>query len=420
MPYILSSAVVLLNSLCLLFLLLPCSFSAEELRDSETGALRCTYTISPASRLSAQAPAGIIYALHPNGGSDGPMVSHTRSMLRAMGAGDDYFVVAPKSIGRSWTTSFDANNPDIGNIRALHENLIRRYPIDQRRVFVWGFSGGGMTASLLALHHPGMIHSTASFGGYGFDVPKVNDPLLEAPLFFSACGDQDPNLRFFTNAIPKQQASGLHWIHYTLAGVGHRMSGPAQDALLQDFLMLALQRRVESIPLREEDADRIEEIQSLFEKNGRLSDRQALQDLHRIGGRTAGAITTQMLRSEHAGTVSDGLRLIAAGAHTPSAIHALAELAQGNNQRLAGAAVQILAPLARWRYIEAEQSLAGLLIAENLNLRQRQDVLTAIAEALRLVPLGPRRDQEVLWQAIQLAAEGDTPLAHRAQQLLRP
>jgi len=62
-------------------------------------------------------------------------------------------IVYPEGINRSWNVGWDVNNKtqDIGFIYALLDTLIANYNIDTNRIYVCGFSNGGMMVNKLAL-----------------------------------------------------------------------------------------------------------------------------------------------------------------------------------------------------------------------------------------------------------------------------
>ncbi len=392
----------------------------EDFVDPATGKFVCKYTLSAAKINSPAAPAGLIITLHPNGGSDGPMVSYTRSMLKKAGIGQDFTVLGVKSIGPSWTKSFDyGKNKDLQNIIRLIEFLGDNMPVDKRRIFVWGFSAGGMTAALLGSKKPGYFHSTASFGGYGFDVPKVKNPWENAPLFFSSSENKDPNLGFIQRAIPKQEKAGLHWISHEVNGMGHKMSTTQSDLLLQSFLSLAVQRRKNSIQISEEDRQKLAMIQQKLGSDSKGLSRGDAADLARLGGATAAPLVLKMLKSSHAPLQKQGIELAASGAHDSSVRAYMVDLARNEaDKKLSSAAITLLESLAEWRYPQAEKGLSDLLVDDSLSEKHRSLVIQAVADALRFGAFGPRRDHKVMWAALEKAAAGDDKIAQYAQRFL--
>src|SRR5690606_902868 len=70
--------------------------------------------------------------------------------------------------------------PDIGFLRSLVGELAGRYPVDDKRVYVAGFSNGGFMAQRLACDAPGLFAAFASVGAAGYG----GQP--------SICGDSEP------------------------------------------------------------------------------------------------------------------------------------------------------------------------------------------------------------------------------------
>ena len=90
------------------------------------------------------------------------------------GSMNDAIVVYPDGVGVGATSCwsipgmvnvgqcfYDVGNDDVGFINALIDEMIRRYSIDESRIYAAGFSNGGMMALNLACR---LSHRIAAFG----------------------------------------------------------------------------------------------------------------------------------------------------------------------------------------------------------------------------------------------------------------
>ena len=79
---------------------------------------------------------------------------------------EEFMVVAPEALGGAWNIPFDPAGPDdVAFVHDLVEHVEATLPIDSRRVYVVGFSGGGRLASLLACVLCNRLAAFAAVGG---------------------------------------------------------------------------------------------------------------------------------------------------------------------------------------------------------------------------------------------------------------
>ncbi len=393
--------------------------AAEVFTNPENG-LDVNYVLSKAKENAPEAPAGMLITLHGNGGTPGPLVKYTRDLLKKAQVGHDYHVLGVKSHDKGWTPSFQyGSNKDLKNIIALIEHLVAKMPVDRRRIFVWGFSGGGMTSCLLGTQKPEYFHSTASLAGYAFSTPRGRDHWNLSPLFFTSCGLKDASIGGIRKALPQQERAGIHWISHEVYGLGHRYMDPGSAKILQSYFRLGVQRRKTQIAPSAQDVKALREIKAKLRDAEKGLDPSELSVMGRVGGVAVAPLVMSMLKSKHSTLRQQAMSLAALGCHDQSVRKELLKIAnQDGNPEQAYEAISILGPLAEWRYPIAEQGLARMLVQNKLSEEHRQNVLKAITDALHLAELGPRRDHKPLWMALQAAATNKDAVALKAQEFL--
>lgn len=132
-------------------------------------------------------PAPLVIALHGGGGNGEGMIGRWADKARAAGL----VVAAPDGIGRlgnrgTWNAGGCCGEAlrdgvdDIRFIAAVIDDLTRRLPVDPHRVYVAGFSNGGMLAHRLALAMPERFAAVAVVAGalFGGETP----PRLPVPI----------------------------------------------------------------------------------------------------------------------------------------------------------------------------------------------------------------------------------------------
>jgi polyhydroxybutyrate depolymerase len=123
-------------------------------------------------------PAPLVLLLHPYTGSGTSMIDQLE--VRPHSDAHGYYVAAPEgrplqpgSTWHFWNASaaccdfIRSGVDDVAYLRAVIQTMLDRYPIDHRRVFVFGFSNGGFMAHRLACELPSLVAGIASVAGAG-------------------------------------------------------------------------------------------------------------------------------------------------------------------------------------------------------------------------------------------------------------
>jgi len=130
------------------------------------GQERSYLVIEPASD---GGPVPLMLALHPFGARSEEFASLSQFAGLAESAG--VLVVFPAGISQSWNAGTCCGDAvirgidDVAFIRSLIESLASEYPVDPERVFVTGFSNGGMMAYRLGCELSDAITAVGVVGG---------------------------------------------------------------------------------------------------------------------------------------------------------------------------------------------------------------------------------------------------------------
>jgi poly(3-hydroxybutyrate) depolymerase len=112
-------------------------------------------------------PRPLVVVLHPLG-SGAPRM---QQMTQASPYADAHrFVVAyAEGVDQAWNAGSccgDSHAADVAYLRAVVADVGRRVPVDRRRVYVWGFSNGGMMAWRAACEAPDVFAAAGVVGGH--------------------------------------------------------------------------------------------------------------------------------------------------------------------------------------------------------------------------------------------------------------
>lgn len=176
------------------------------------GGLDRTYLLLDAHR--GAGPAPLVIVLHGGGGSPESMMPRWTAKARAAG----FVVAAPKGIGRkekagTWNAvgccgeAATRGVDDIAFVAAVIDDVSRRRAVDPGRIYVAGFSNGGMLTHRVAIALGDRIAAAAVVSGAMFG----NESPARAPVAMLIIhGEKDPAVPFAgggsdTGAVAKAQ-----------------------------------------------------------------------------------------------------------------------------------------------------------------------------------------------------------------------
>ena len=147
-------------ALCLFIVLSASAATAQEVQKEITqmgGKARAFYLFVP-DKLTKDQPAPLVLLLHGSGRNGFSLVEKWKDLAKK----ERIIVVGPDSINpRVWATP--ADGPDF--LHQLITDLESKYPIDDRRVYLFGHSGGACFALYMALYESEYFAATAIHAG---------------------------------------------------------------------------------------------------------------------------------------------------------------------------------------------------------------------------------------------------------------
>ena len=150
------------------------------------GVTRAYYLYVPAS-VKASSPAPLIVLLHGSGRVGNSLVEKWKDLAKKEG----FIIAGPDSTNtRGWRSPEDG--PDY--LRDLVEELKTKYPINARRVYLFGHSAGASFALQICLMESQYFAATAIHAGYlGEDLDLIDLAKRKIPISIQV-GDRDPGL----------------------------------------------------------------------------------------------------------------------------------------------------------------------------------------------------------------------------------
>lgn len=149
-----------------------------------SGVRRSYYVHVPAEHIGT-APLPVVIALH--GAFSTARKFERESGLSLLADREGFIVVYPQGIGlgdlfRHWNSGHccgkarKINLDDVGFVLSTIEDVARRNPIDRTRLYVAGFSNGGMLAYRIAAEHSDLVAAVAVVSGTIGGAPSGEEP----------------------------------------------------------------------------------------------------------------------------------------------------------------------------------------------------------------------------------------------------
>jgi polyhydroxybutyrate depolymerase len=154
-----------------------------------SGVRRSYYVHVPAGH-DGTLPLPVVVALH--GAFSSARKFERESGFSLLADRERFLVVYPQGIGlgdlfRHWNSGHCCgkarrmNLDDVGFVLAAVDDVARRNPVDRSRLYLVGFSNGGMLAYRIAAEHPEVVAAAAVASGTIGGVPAANEPEWSVP-----------------------------------------------------------------------------------------------------------------------------------------------------------------------------------------------------------------------------------------------
>lgn len=176
-----------------------------------------TYTVRIPARFDHTRRAAVVVLLHGLGGSGARFLE--RSGFAAIADTGGLILVAPDGTGdpRGWYVGFASSGgaiDDVGFVGAVIDSIVRRDGGDPRRIYVAGYSNGGVLAHHVASDLASRIAAAAVVAGtIGVrlergEVRRIGPPRTPVPVVI-VHGDADDVVRYDTLGMPSNAGRPL-------------------------------------------------------------------------------------------------------------------------------------------------------------------------------------------------------------------
>jgi hypothetical protein len=377
------------------------------------------------AKLPESKTLGLIVLHHGFNGNEMNYFGGTVDCAKRLGLTEQYVIVAGKSRGPGWSPADDEYE-----LRLLAW-LKETYPIDPRRVYIWGSSNGAAHVGRFGWQHQELFAAICGYcGSYNFQQPPENlkgrmpPPLLvpetKTEWYFVHGGNDNPQNS--GNAARELRQKGYRVIFRQLDGYGHTdiWDGNGHpdkvlvDAVRDDwFSWMHALRHKEIAPTKDER-------QALSQMAGRLKTEKLesiqafLAEASRIGGAPGGKAVDGALESADPDVRAAAASTVARTLYGKETVQVLLRLLHDKADSARQAAIKAAGVAANFRYAEAEDALLREARSKNTPVGERVLAIEGLARTIKLMLPGNYEDKHLVWMMVLLLDDDELAIREAA------
>ncbi|HWB98942.1 MAG TPA: HEAT repeat domain-containing protein [Bryobacteraceae bacterium] len=390
-----------------------------ELKD-ETGATVIRYVIevprgiSPAGTTDPARQVGLFLCFPEHDHPTGDELLPVRESLRRQGLSDQYVLIAGHPQARKFGPA------DHEPIRKLIAWAMQKYPINPRRIYMYGKGEGGKISGEFAVWHPQLVTAGISYSWGWWTMPtelqKPIDGLRTAPEFYMVLGLRDLSYHITTvrDTYNRVSAKGYHVIYREFEELGARTYHPPSN---DDAIAWATRLRNKNVPPSAEEARLLKQAAL-----GSVPAEEYFSSLALVGGVPAGQVVQKLLDSSDARVRAAAAETCSYGMFGEDTAAALGKKLTDSSPLVRRAAFRALAMYAQWRSEAAQQALIALATTPGkaVDPADRISAVDALGQAVRFQVKGVRQDPPVFAALVALLGDSDEEVRTMASNILEP
>jgi hypothetical protein len=396
-------------------------FGAEpsELKDA-TGKTIIKYVVEPPESLPPAAttdPAkqlGLILCFPEHDRPVGDELYPVRQALTRLGLRDKYVILAGGPQARKFGPA------DHEPIEKMIAWAVKTYPINPRRIYMYGKGEGGKISGEFAMLHPKLVTASVTYSWGWWKMPseltEAVDPLGSAPEFYMVLGLRDLSYHLTTvrDAYSRVNAKGYHVIYREFADLGARTyHQPSND----DAIAWITRLRNKNVPLSAGERAILKRYASAKPAIGPDG---FFDGLALVGGTAAGPAVQKLLASSDPKVRAAAAETCSRAVFDEATITALGKLLTDTSVKARTSALRALAMHANWRSDAAQQALIAAATDAAIDPAVRVGATDAIVYATRLQLKGVRQDPAMFKALVALLEDKNEELRTIAANTLAP
>ena len=392
-----------------------------ELKD-ETGRTIVRYIVEAPTDVASPGttdPArqvGVIFCFQEHTSPPGADIFPVRESLKRLGLSDDYVLLAI----RAQSPRGGLGKADYEPIQKLLAWAKKNYPVNPRRVYMYGKGSGGYVAGEFTMLYPNLITAGISYSWGWWSMPSEIDKPLDmansAPEFYLVLGMRDFTHHITTvrDTYERVKNKGYRIIYREFEELGDRSYHPTSN---DDALRWATRLRNKNIPASPEEMSLLKAF-STGTPPAPVSGYYPTLAL--VGGAPAGAVLEKLFLSADAHVRAAAAETCNHGIFGEATTAALGKLLADRSPRVRNAAYRAMASYANWRSQAAQQILIQRATDKSLDVDARIAAADALAQAVKLQASGVQQDPPMFKALIELLSDENEPVRAVAFLALAP
>jgi len=366
-------------------------------------------TIAPAGATDPAKQVGLFLCFPEHDTPTGADLFPVRQSLWRQGLSDGYVLLAGAPQGRKFGPA------DHEPIEKLIAWAKKTYPINPRRVYMYGKGEGGKISAEFAAMHPHVVTAAITYSWGWWLMPselkEPLDPLNSAPEIYMNLGLRDlaHHITTVRDAYTRVKAKGYHVIYREFEEMGARSYYPPSN---DDAIAWATRLRNKNL------APSPEELKLL--KPPTASAGGFFPALALVGGAPAGAVLQKLFDSQDANLRAAAVETCSHGLFGEATVVALAKKVADSAAKVRQAAIRALGVNANWRSPAAQQALIQLATDKGADPSDRLNAADALGQAVKLQVKGVRQDPPMFQALVSLLGDKDEPVRSTASAILAP
>lgn len=365
--------------------------------------------IAPAKTADPARQVGLFLCFQEHDTPTGNDLFPVRQTLLRQGTLGNYILLAAAPQSRKFGPA------DHEPIEKLIAWAKKNYPVNPRRVYMFGKGEGSKISMEFTMTHPGIVTAAIGYSWGAWLMPsELNEPLdfeNRAPEIYLTLGrrDLDHHLTCVRDAYLRLRAKGYHLIHREFDELADRSYHPPSN---EDAISWATRLRNKLLAPSPEEAKLLKMPPPMV---GGYYPSLAL-----VGGAPAGAVIEKLFLSKDAAVRAAAAETCRHAIFGSAATRALAQLTSDPSPAVRQAAIAALGMYANWRYPAAQAALGRVATSQSAEPVDRVNAVDALAHAVRLQVKGVRQDPAMFEALVSVARDKYEPVRAMAQLALAP
>ena len=372
--------------------------------------------IAPAGTTDPAKQVGLFLCFAEHERPTGDELLPVREALRRQGLSDQYVLLAGHS--QALKMSMADHEP----IRKMAEWAMKNYPINPRRVYMYGKGEGSKVSAEFAMTHPKMI--TASIGySWGFwvmpsELTEPLDGLKTGPELYMVLGMRDlaTHINTVRDTYTRVNAKGYHVIYREFDDLGARTYHPVSN---DDAIGWVTRLRNKNLAPSASEAKVLKGFENGTPRPGASG---YYEPLALVGGTQAGGIVQKLLGSPDAAVRAAAAETCSHAFFGEDTAAVLGKSLVDADQKVRRAAFKSLAMYGDWRSAAAQEALIDLATHEEkaVDPVDRVSAVDGLGASVRFQVKGVRQDPPVFRALVGLLTDKNEELRVMAANILAP